>query len=223
VYPPVRKERTRLRRAYLVGLLVISQATPSSVWIGLAVAAPFAALHFVASGYLAKERTLVTAGPYRFCRNPFYLANFFMDLGFGISATGLTLGIPAALLLLYIPYFYGRVIRRRVRNEEAKLRSLFGDAYDKYVQRVPRYLPNPFSDVGPRGRFCFENLRRNGEIPRAVNNVFLVPAMLAARISKDTLFGAGTALPEATVWFQVTAAGLLAAFLLQMLLKAWEE
>ena len=76
---------------------------------------------------------LVEAGPYRFSRNPIYLA----DLAI-LAGVALILGAPLALVLL-VPF--REVLRRRfIRPEEAMLERDLGPAYLDYKARVRRWF-----------------------------------------------------------------------------------
>jgi protein-S-isoprenylcysteine O-methyltransferase Ste14 len=80
-----------------------------------------------------REHTLVTHGPYRWVRHPFY------DLLFlwGLSITLLTANWLLAVLLVAVLTMLG--IRTRV--EEAKLAERFGDEYRAYARRTGRFVP----------------------------------------------------------------------------------
>src|SRR5207248_2184345 len=77
--------------------------------------------------------TIVARGPYRFTRNPIYLAMLLGQIGLAIGLDNLW------LLLLLLPFFlvirYGVVAR-----EEAYLARKFGDVYASYRARVRRWL-----------------------------------------------------------------------------------
>lgn len=80
-----------------------------------------------------REHTLITHGPYRWVRHPFYgcvalllLANALMTANVFIL-----LGGAATLALLVV----------RTRTEERKLVERFGDAYRAYMDRTGRFLP----------------------------------------------------------------------------------
>lgn len=80
-----------------------------------------------------RDHTLVTSGPYRYVRHPFYLA-FVLALVGGSLVTAnwflLLAGlVPFALLVVRTPI------------EEAKLVERFGDEYRDYMQRTPRFWP----------------------------------------------------------------------------------
>jgi protein-S-isoprenylcysteine O-methyltransferase Ste14 len=80
-----------------------------------------------------REHTLVTSGPYRWVRHPFYgTAAILIVAGSLITANGyFALVGGAALLLLVI----------RTDKEEAKLIERFGDAYRRYIERTGRFFP----------------------------------------------------------------------------------
>jgi protein-S-isoprenylcysteine O-methyltransferase Ste14 len=77
--------------------------------------------------------TIVESGPYRFTRNPIYLAMFLGLIGLAIAFHNLW------LLLMLVPFalviHYGVVTR-----EEAYLERKFGDVYRGYRSRVRRWL-----------------------------------------------------------------------------------
>lgn len=79
------------------------------------------------------EHTLVTSGPYRWVRHPFYdsvalcvLANSMVASNWFLMLTG---GLAFALIIM------------RTRKEEEKLLARFGDAYRAYMERTGRFLP----------------------------------------------------------------------------------
>jgi protein-S-isoprenylcysteine O-methyltransferase Ste14 len=78
-------------------------------------------------------RTLVSAGPYRFTRNPMYLGMSAAHLG---GSLALNAGWPLVLLPLALVFLYVTVIRQ----EEAHLRQSFGEDYARYVARVRRWF-----------------------------------------------------------------------------------
>jgi protein-S-isoprenylcysteine O-methyltransferase Ste14 len=82
------------------------------------------------------EHTLVTRGPYRWVRHPFYLAtalavvaNSLVTANWFLALTG---GIALGLLVL------------RTRIEEEKLIERFGEDYKEYMKRTGRFLPRLF-------------------------------------------------------------------------------
>lgn len=80
---------------------------------------------------------LVTAGPYRFVRNPIYTGMLGMQV-----ATGLAMEHWTALMVAVVLFAGGLIIR--VRSEEKLLRAAFGNKFEDYAQRVPTVLPGIF-------------------------------------------------------------------------------
>lgn len=79
---------------------------------------------------------LVSQGPYRWSRNPLYLAAALILCGLGLLA-GLgawAVLLLAATLLLYTPI---------VRSEERALAALLGAGFRDYLASVPRWLGRP--------------------------------------------------------------------------------
>jgi len=89
---------------------------------------------------------LVTSGPYAYVRNPLYLGNFLLTVGFCIMAWA---WMPWMLLVAVALFTlqYGLIISL----EEEYLRRRFGEAYEDYCRHVPRFLPRP-ACPRPRGR-----------------------------------------------------------------------
>lgn len=77
--------------------------------------------------------TLVTGGVYRFTRNPMYLGDLLMLVGWGLYLSNPLALATAALFVLYIDRF-------QIRAEECALRALFGGVYEDYCARVRRWL-----------------------------------------------------------------------------------
>jgi protein-S-isoprenylcysteine O-methyltransferase Ste14 len=80
-----------------------------------------------------QNHTLVTSGPYRFVRHPFYLA-------FAIGLLGSSLAAASWFILLAGLLPFGFLIAR-TRIEEEKLIERFGTEYRNYLLRVGRFVP----------------------------------------------------------------------------------
>lgn len=159
------KMRTVLRRLLILALFIVGDPTPHSLIAGLVLIAIGQIIHFIAGGTLVKTEVLTIAGPYRFVRNPFYVSNFLTDAGFCVVAWNPW--IP----LVWFPLFYGWVIHPRVKVEEADLLRIHGQAYQDYLNRVPRYIPSlvpRYPHV--RGAWSLGPLRKNREVPRQLRH-----------------------------------------------------
>jgi protein-S-isoprenylcysteine O-methyltransferase Ste14 len=84
---------------------------------------------------------LVTAGPYAYVRNPLYVGNFITALGFAVAFTGRnSFGAKLALVGGSLATMAG-VYATIVPHEEKFLRSEFGEAFERYCERVPPVIP----------------------------------------------------------------------------------
>jgi protein-S-isoprenylcysteine O-methyltransferase Ste14 len=79
------------------------------------------------------KHTLITSGPYRFVRHPFYTG-----AGLAMLANAL-LAANAFLLATGVTVFTLMVLR--TRREEANLLARFGEDYLRYRERTGRILP----------------------------------------------------------------------------------
>lgn len=77
---------------------------------------------------------LVDTGPFSLLRNPLYVGNMMLWLGFAVSARLFWLA-PLVAILLALEY------HAIVRWEERLLESRLGAAYRAYAERVPRWVP----------------------------------------------------------------------------------
>jgi protein-S-isoprenylcysteine O-methyltransferase Ste14 len=80
-----------------------------------------------------KEHTLVTSGPYRWVRHPFYVCTAVSVLANSLVTANWFILLGGSLALALI------VVRSRI--EEEKLLARFGDAYRAYMSRTGRFVP----------------------------------------------------------------------------------
>lgn len=80
-----------------------------------------------------KSASLVAEGPYRYVRNPLYLANIMMAVAMGMmmSRTGMVVCVAAMVVFCY----------RLIFREEAELSANQGEPYNAYRRLAPRLLP----------------------------------------------------------------------------------
>ncbi len=128
--------------------LVMPGSTSPLRWlIGLALIAIGEAIRLAgvaAAGSVTRRRSrnvqrLVTYGIFAWCRNPLYIGNFLIWMGF-VTISGVLWFLPIAVVLFAVEY------ELIVRYEEGVLESTFGQEYLSYKSRTPRWLPLP-----PRG------------------------------------------------------------------------
>ncbi len=126
---------------------------PTSALLGTGVAATGVLLRLSAVRQIGRgarvfhahaRAGMVSSGPYRWTRNPLYLAAALMLCGFGlIAGAGWTaVALLPATILAYTPI---------VIIEEHSLLGLFGDAYRRYLAEVPRWIGLTGGHRGDRG------------------------------------------------------------------------
>jgi protein-S-isoprenylcysteine O-methyltransferase Ste14 len=94
-----------------------------------------------AAGTVTRRRSrevqrLVNYGIFGWMRNPLYVGNFLIWMGF-VVASGVIWFLPVAIVVFAIEYYY------IVRYEEGVLESIFGGEYLEYKARTPRWFPKP--------------------------------------------------------------------------------
>jgi protein-S-isoprenylcysteine O-methyltransferase Ste14 len=153
------RKRTSIPLPIIAALLLIPPRQPDSAanWLVLAGLPVVAAGELVRLwgvrhiGSVSRTRSerlgpLVDHGPFALVRNPLYVGNILLWMGFAISAR-LPWLAPVFLLLLALEY------HAIVRWEERLLESRMGEPYRLYLQRVPRWIPRPGGQTGsgPKG------------------------------------------------------------------------
>jgi protein-S-isoprenylcysteine O-methyltransferase Ste14 len=133
---------------------LLAVRTDAPGWVAGGIVLAGLALHVWSTATLARgerqgaaARTPVTDGPFRYVRNPIYIAGLALLLGVGLLYPpwrAMDIGLPLLLLL----YFHMAV----VRVEEPELRRRFGSTYEEYRERVPRWLPVPQARLDARGK-----------------------------------------------------------------------
>lgn len=105
--------------------------------VPLVVLAGWAVILFLRSGQNPEPHrpspSLVVKGPYRFTRNPMYLAMVLLCLGAGIARVNVWLVLLTPLV--------GLLLRKwAIEPEERYLEAKFGEAYRAYTARVRRWF-----------------------------------------------------------------------------------
>jgi protein-S-isoprenylcysteine O-methyltransferase Ste14 len=138
--------------AIVILTLRIGQAPPSPFLVGVGVGVTMVGelirlwgVHHI--GAISRTRSdrlgpLVASGPFALIRNPLYVGNIALWVGFALAARLVWLA-PVIVVLLGLEY------HAIVRWEETLLESRLGQAYRDYAARVPRWLPSPHR--GDRG------------------------------------------------------------------------
>jgi protein-S-isoprenylcysteine O-methyltransferase Ste14 len=80
-----------------------------------------------------KQHTLITSGPYRWVRHPFYDCVLLMTVGASLMAANWFMFLTGVAVFVFMAI--------RVQTEERKLLERFGEPYAQYVGRTGRFLP----------------------------------------------------------------------------------
>jgi protein-S-isoprenylcysteine O-methyltransferase Ste14 len=132
-----------------------------------------------AAGTVTRRRSrtvqrLVTYGIFAWMRNPLYVGNFLIWMGF-IVISGVLWFVPVAVVLFAVEYTL------IVRYEEGVLESIFGAEYLTYKHRTSRWLPRPPSSDE-------DGEHHWGEAWRSEISTFLQYAVIAALfVAKERL------------------------------------
>lgn len=146
------KNRGWLPVPFLIGPLLFNGQQTSTTWTAgllLVVIGELIRLAGVAAaGTVTRRRSrevqrLVTYGAFAWCRNPLYVGNFWVWMGFTV-VSGVFWFIPVAIVLFAIEYTL------IVRYEEGVLESIFGQEYLDYKARTPRWFGRP-PDIRSQG------------------------------------------------------------------------
>lgn len=120
-----------------------------------------------AAGQIADE--LNTTGIYSLVRHPLYIGNFFMWLG-------PVLFVRTSVFIVFFVLIYWLYYERIMFAEEQFLRNKFGEAYDKYSEKIRSVIPRFSGYVRPALPFSFRSV-----LKREYNsfvNIFIIFVLL---------------------------------------------
>ncbi|MBI5474779.1 MAG: isoprenylcysteine carboxylmethyltransferase family protein [Ignavibacteriae bacterium] len=100
-------------------------------------------------------RSLVTHGPFAFVRNPLYIGNIMIYMGFGIMSLALHPWLMVVAVIWFCVQYTIIIV-----NEEKFLRRRFGNQYEEYCTNVHRFIPRLTAFVP--GSNISERKKRNG-------------------------------------------------------------
>ncbi|MDG5821024.1 PEMT/PEM2 methyltransferase family protein [Natronococcus sp. A-GB7] len=135
-----------LSQTFTICLLLVAIADPDqlglprgpSLVVGLALFVPGFAIAIVAGVDLGGEETvgltgeLRTDGWYRYSRNPQYVGYIAASVGFALLANS---ALVAVLCAVYVGWWLLLPLA-----EEPWLREQYGEEYERYAERVPRFV-----------------------------------------------------------------------------------
>lgn len=163
VFPEIRKAVFRLRGGIWTGLflaiLLLARPVLSRIAPAVALVVVGQLLRFWAVGCIVRYRGeevkaehLATWGPYAWVRNPLYLGNGLIGLGWSVFAGPQVVWLFVLSFILIYPVFI-------IPHEETFLAERFGDAFRSYRARTPKLFPwKPVPPNRVRGPFRKEIL-----------------------------------------------------------------
>jgi protein-S-isoprenylcysteine O-methyltransferase Ste14 len=167
--------RWRVRLGFPVAAVCLWLARPTAGSIGAGAVLAVAGLlvRGAAAGHLRKGRGLATTGPYGWTRNPLYLGSALLGAGFIAASRS---WLVAVVLGGYFAVIYPAVMRR----EEVELGAAYGEAFEQYTRRVPRFWPRlrARSSNGGAG-FSWRLYLRNREYRAAIGAAALLGVLAA--------------------------------------------
>lgn len=172
--------KIRLRSVWLIVIpfFWFARPTQGSLLIGAGLTAFGLAIRAAAAGFIHKEDTLTTTGPYAFTRNPLYLGSFL--LGLGVTVAG---GLWQFVVIFAV--FFTLVYTATIRGEARLLAEKYPQAYPEYAENVPLFIPRPSPyrapGVGSAAAFSGARWRGNKEY-EALLGAVLGFAVLIARM-----------------------------------------
>ena len=121
--------------------LIFSNPTARSATVGTLLIICGAMMRVYTSAFMTAEAQdsvgsdyLITTGPFALIRNPHYLANLVITFGAIFYAKSIFIGFPLAGFFLVQYYCI-------TKYEEKTLLAKFGDEYQRYMERVPAWIP----------------------------------------------------------------------------------
>ncbi|HEY4131145.1 MAG TPA: isoprenylcysteine carboxylmethyltransferase family protein [Gemmatimonadaceae bacterium] len=167
----------------LVALLAPSHSTAMNWIVGAVLVALGEWIRMsgvAAAGTVTRRRSreverLVTYGIFGWVRNPLYVGNFFIWMGF-VVISGVLWFLPLAIVIFAIEYTL------IVSYEEGVLESIFGPDYLDYKRTTPRWIPHPPA-VRESGRHDWAEAWRS-----EISTFMQYAALVAAFIIKGRIY-----------------------------------
>lgn len=130
---------------FLLAMIAFAQPTARTLVAGAFVALLGEAMRFWGVAYAGPltrvtgsvgAPELITSGPFSHVRNPLYVGNILLYVGFGIMANALAPWLAAGTAFYFVVQYAAIV-----SLEEEFLEKEFGAGFDEYRKLVPRFFP----------------------------------------------------------------------------------
>jgi protein-S-isoprenylcysteine O-methyltransferase Ste14 len=153
---------------------------------------------------------LVTEGAFAHSRNPLYLGNILIAFGIGIALNSAVFAIVGGGFFLFTYYAI-------VAGEEQFLREKFGSEFDRYRERVPRFIPSlaGFGATWRKHHFRWRRL-----LVKEYGSTFAwVAAILVGKLYMLYRVGGGESYQEPIRWLWILLGCACVAYVLATVLK----
>lgn len=120
---------------FAIALFVFARTSDFGFLVGIPVIFLGETLRIWSQGHIEKRTRLANSGPYAHTRNPLYLSNFLIGLGFVLVLSNCCFML--AYLIGFFVLYYGTIL-----EEEKFLLKEYGYMYEEYCRRVPRFFPS---------------------------------------------------------------------------------
>lgn len=118
--------------------------------------------------------SLCTSGPYAFTRNPLYLGNMIIYLGFVLFSGGAYM----FELLLFVFFYFSFQYFMIINLEEKTLYKKFDNSYSDYTKNVPRLIPrlNRWENEDDRKPMKLIKIFKTEK--RSLQNIFIITLLI---------------------------------------------
>lgn len=137
------KNRIKISVIILILILILSKPNSFKLFFsGFIFILIGAVIRFISAGCIMKNKKLASNCIYLLCRNPLYLGSFFYIFGISIQIINTNrLYFSVFLSSLIILLFY-IIYHIQIKSEEKFLKSKFGEEFEEYCRKTPRFWPN---------------------------------------------------------------------------------
>ncbi|MHB8482357.1 MAG: methyltransferase family protein [Nitrospiria bacterium] len=149
--------RTFISLLLAIVILVFAKPTLYSIAWGLPFIIMGEFIRTWSAGCINKEyEQLTTWGPYAYTRNPLYIGNFLLGLGF------VMMGNQWITIVLFLVIFF-LIYRATIMDEEKSLFKVFGESFSEYKKSVPRFFPRFSSHTNEKQNFYWKRVIKHRE------------------------------------------------------------
>lgn len=118
----------------LITILYLAEPSPRSMAVGFFLIVSGMLFRAWSSGYINKDNSLATKGPYSLTRNPLYFGNFILGLGIAVAGNNFySYSIFFTYYLLFFPFL--------MILEHKRLKKKFGKQYEEWASRSHTFFP----------------------------------------------------------------------------------